>query len=162
MLEAAYILEHHIHADVTIVVVGAARSPRYQKVLNQLTRQLSLSGVRLWGEVSDATLAELYGRAGAFVTVSEHEGLCVPPLEAMAFGVPVLARRYDAVPETVGDAALLLDPGSGPVEVAEGIVEMMENRPLVETLISRGHERTEQFDQYQTDLKFLGVIETVV
>ncbi len=62
LLEAAYILEHHIHADVTIVVVGAARSPRYQKVLNQLTRQLSLSGVRLWGEVSDATLAELYGR----------------------------------------------------------------------------------------------------
>ncbi len=86
----------------------------------------------------------------------------MPPLEAMAFGVPVLARRYDAVPETVGDAALLLDPGSGPVEVAEGIVEMMENRPLVETLISRGDERTEQFDQYQTDLKFLGVIETVV
>ena len=58
--------------------------------------------VHVVGLVDDAQLAAMFRRAAAFVTVSEHEGFCVPLLEAMAFDVPVVARACAAIPETVG------------------------------------------------------------
>ena len=57
-----------------------------------------------------------YRAADVFVSLSEHEGFCVPLVEAMHFGVPTVAFASTAVPETVGDATLLLadkDPLDG-------------------------------------------------
>src|SRR5205807_1862597 len=60
--------------------------------------------------VSEAELAAYYRRADAFVTLSEHEGFCVPLLEAMAFEKPILARACGAVPGTLEDAGLMIGP----------------------------------------------------
>jgi glycosyltransferase involved in cell wall biosynthesis len=162
LLQAAYVLEHHIRANTTLCVVGAPRTPSYLAALHILIRRLSLNRVRLLGSIADPVLAELLRTAGVFVTASEHEGFCIPPLEAMGFGVPVLARPYGAVPETLGDAALYLDRDSGPVELAEGIVELISDRGTAQTLIRRGHERVGHFSSEAADLGFLEVIESVV
>lgn len=61
--------------------------------------------------VSDAELAREYSRADVFVCMSEHEGFCVPLVEAMTFGIPVLANRAAAIPETCGSGARILDKG---------------------------------------------------
>ena len=65
--------------------------------------------VTLTGGVSPAELAAYYRAADVFVVCSEHEGFCVPLLEAMHHGVPIVAYAATAVPETLGDAGLLLD-----------------------------------------------------
>lgn len=67
-------------------------------------------GVRALGHVDDAVLPGLYAGAQAFVFPSHHEGFGLPCLEAMACGVPVVAANRGALPETCGDAALLVDP----------------------------------------------------
>jgi glycosyltransferase involved in cell wall biosynthesis len=66
--------------------------------------------VRLPGRVSDGQLRALYDGAAGFVFPSLYEGFGIPPLEAMACGVPVLAARGTALPEVLGDAALWFDP----------------------------------------------------
>ena len=64
--------------------------------------------MRITGEVSDAALAAYFAAADVYLSLSVHEGFGVPLVEAMAAGVPVVARGVGAVAETVGDAALLL------------------------------------------------------
>ena len=84
---------------------------------------LALAGPRGWGEelpetpgvvpigwIGDETLPGLLAAAELFCYVSLYEGFGLPPLEAMAAGTPVVAGRYSAAPEVLGDAAALVDP----------------------------------------------------
>ena len=66
--------------------------------------------VRFFGFVPHRTLAALYRLASVFAFPSLYEGFGLPPLEAMACGIPVLTSRLSSLPEVVGDAAVLVDP----------------------------------------------------
>jgi glycosyltransferase involved in cell wall biosynthesis len=74
-------------------------------------RGAATDGVRELGAVPDAMLPGLYAGALALALPSRYEGFGLPALEAMAAGTPVVAARAGALPETVGEAALLVDPG---------------------------------------------------
>jgi glycosyltransferase involved in cell wall biosynthesis len=67
---------------------------------------------RFWftGAVPDEDLAAFYRWADAYVSLSEHEGFCVPLVEAMAADVPIVAYAAGAVPETLGGAGILFAP----------------------------------------------------
>ena len=78
-------------------------------------------GPRALGHVPDAHLPGLYAGASAFVLPSWHEGFGLTCLEAMACGVPVVAARAGALPETCGDAARYADPGD-PEEIATQVL----------------------------------------
>jgi glycosyltransferase involved in cell wall biosynthesis len=67
---------------------------------------------RFWfvGNVPDPELAAYYRHAHAYVSMSEHEGFCVPLVEAMTMDVPVLAYAAGAVPETLGGAGVMFSP----------------------------------------------------
>src|SRR5207237_2808858 len=65
---------------------------------------------RFAGYASDADLPDLYAAASVFAYPSLYEGFGIPPLEAMACGTPVVASTGGALPELLGDAALLVDP----------------------------------------------------
>src|SRR5205823_6135713 len=62
--------------------------------------------LHLLGHVPAAQLRDAYGAADAFVMPSRHEGFCIPVMEALAAGMPVIAARAGALPETVGGAGL--------------------------------------------------------
>src|SRR3954447_19947021 len=86
----------------------------------------ALAGVRALGYVDDALLPGFYAGALCFVLPSFHEGFGLPCVEAMAAGTPVVAARAGALPETCGDAAVLVDPRS-PGDVAEGVLSVLRS-----------------------------------
>ncbi|MEO9137029.1 MAG: glycosyltransferase family 1 protein, partial [Casimicrobiaceae bacterium] len=92
-----------------LVIAGAKgwRAGDLEKALRALVE----SGlIRFLGYVSDDDLPILYAGAAAFVFASMYEGFGLPPLEAMASGIPVLVADRTSLPEVTGDAALKLDP----------------------------------------------------
>ena len=102
-------------------LVGGSSSFAYLKALRGFIAELGLAdAVRITGDVSDAALAAYFAAADVYLSLSAHEGFGVPLVEAMAAGVPVVARRVGAVAETVGDAALVL-AGTDPSYVAAAV-----------------------------------------
>ena len=101
--------------------------------------------VRGLGEVPDAELPGLYAGAVAFVLPSLYEGFGLPCLEAMACGVPVVASDRGALPETCGDAALLVDP-TDQGAIADAVETAIGNAELRE----RGLRRAAQFSWQRT------------
>ena len=107
--------------DARLTLVGGATSPSYRHALDRLVHELGVAGnVDVVGSVSSGQLLAHWAVADVFVCLSEHEGFCVPVLEAMELGVPVVAYAATAVPETVGDAGLLLDD-KDPLTVAMAV-----------------------------------------
>ena len=86
--------------------------PRYYAQIRALIAEFDMLPERFWftGPVPDDDLAAFYRWADAYVSLSEHEGFCVPLVEAMAADVPVVAYAAGAVPETLGGAGLLFEP----------------------------------------------------
>ncbi len=100
--------------------------------------------VRFFGFVPDQTLAILYRLASVFVFPSLYEGFGLPPLEAMASGTPVVTSNVSALPEVVGEAAVLVDPHDSHA-IAEGIAHVLFDPQLRTTLRQRGLERAATF-----------------
>lgn len=102
-----------------LVIVGSDRScPRYFTMLRMYAAELNLPNVCLETFVAAECLGTYYQLAQVFVTASEHEGYCLPVVEAMARGVPVLAKRTGGVPEAMGGAGVLYE-GLSARELAE-------------------------------------------
>lgn len=114
--------------------------------LAEEVRKVGLTGeVLLPGYIPDEELPLLYAGADLFVYPSWWEGFGLPPLEAMALGVPVITYRCSSLPEVVGDAAVLIDPPFAADALADAMVRVLEQEPLRVDLIARGARRAGMF-----------------
>jgi len=100
--------------------------------------------VELPGKVSDAQLAAYHRSARVFVCLSRHEGLCLPPLTAMAHGVPVVAAAEAALPDTLGGGALLVHRDDPP-RLAELIHLLARDEALRARLADAGRRHLARF-----------------
>lgn len=101
------------------------------------------------GDIVSADLPALYSGASLFVFPSLYEGFGLPPLEAMACGVPVICSNRASLPEIVGDAALTFDPED--VEaIASAMRRVLDNASLRDNLRQRGLARAAQFSWERT------------
>ncbi|MEZ5143871.1 MAG: glycosyltransferase family 1 protein [Acidimicrobiales bacterium] len=96
------------------------------------------------GFVDAPTRASLLQGAAAFAYPSVYEGFGLPPLEAMAAGVPVVATAAGAVPEVVGDAARLVPVGD-PSALAGALAEVLADEAVADRLRRTGHDRVSRF-----------------
>jgi glycosyltransferase involved in cell wall biosynthesis len=104
---ATYV-RHHAGAEWLVVAGGGGW---LSGDLAQIAAELGIAErVKFLGYVQEADLRVLYSAAKLFVYPSIYEGFGLPPLEAMACGAPVITSNTSALPEVVGDAALLIDP----------------------------------------------------
>jgi GT2 family glycosyltransferase/glycosyltransferase involved in cell wall biosynthesis len=100
--------------------------------------------MRALGYVEEAHLPGLYAGALALAMPSLYEGFGLPVLEAMASGVPVVAANRTALPETCGDAALLVDPSDSEA-LADALRRAATDEALRDTLVSKGLARAAEF-----------------
>lgn len=144
VLAAVAVLQQEFLPEARVAIVGVDRFPKYSAALRAMARTTGLREPQFMGRVTDAELSALYLRARAFLTLSEHEGFCVPVVEAMATGVPVVASRRAAIPSTVGDAGVLIDEPDDPVLVAGVLDRVLTDGRLRHVLLGRGMSRAKQ------------------
>lgn len=143
----------------TLDLVGTPASDRYKHAVEAFVTLAGLDdAVSLPGSVSDGALAAHFATADVFVCLSEHEGFCIPLLEAMHHGVPVVAYAAGAVPETLGGAGLVLDT-KDPVTVAAAVHRVVSDSALREDLVARGRRRLGDFALERTRARFRTVME---
>ncbi|MGH2458710.1 MAG: glycosyltransferase family 4 protein [Chloroflexota bacterium] len=117
--------------------------------------------VRLLGQVGDDEVRALQARADVFVFPSLYEGFGLPPLEAMACGAPVVCSAASSLPEVVGDAGLLFDPGSEDALVG-ALGSLVDDVELRRHLGRKGRERATGFTWEKTVASTVSVWDEVV
>jgi glycosyltransferase involved in cell wall biosynthesis len=101
--------------------------------------------VRRLGYVPDARREQLYREASMVVVPSLDEGFGMTALEAMTAGVPVVAANRGALPEVVGDAGTLVDPGD-PEALARAMERLLDDAAFVDRTVALGLERARRFN----------------
>lgn len=139
--------------DARLVLVGTPQSPEYGEALVRLADELAPGAVLFETGITPERLWEHYRSAHVFLCLSEHEGFCIPLLEAFHFGVPVVARDAAAVGEVVSDAGVLLDADDGTSTIAELLRIVVNDPELRAELRARGERRLALFDFGRTAAK---------
>ncbi|MDP9325312.1 MAG: glycosyltransferase, partial [Candidatus Dormibacteraeota bacterium] len=161
LLQAFHVLKTYRHHDAHLWMPGGTSLPRYSWALEQYRRELGLNDAHFAGVVSTGGLANMYRRADVLLCLSEHEGFCVPLVEAMAFDVPIVALNRTAVPETLGGAGLLLDEDT-PELVAEAVSNVITRPQLRDVLVERGRRRLHELRPQDAAEVFVDELERAI
>jgi glycosyltransferase involved in cell wall biosynthesis len=131
------------HPDVALVVVGGDGwgAERFAAAVEASPARARI--VRP-GYLDDRSLDTVLRRASVLAYPSRYEGFGFPPLQAMAAGVPVVATAAGAIPEVVGDGALLVEPGDGDGLAGE-LVRALDGGGAVDDLVARGRRWSDRF-----------------
>lgn len=143
-VDALHLLNVNHAPEARMVLAGVLTSPAWSSALVRHVESLKLSTARVMGAVSDAQLAALYRRADLLLVPSEHEGFCVPVVEAFSFDVPVVTRAFGAIPETAGGAALVLPCDAGPADMAEAMARVLRDEGVRAEMRRRGRARVQE------------------
>lgn len=158
----AFELFRRAHApEARLVLVGAPINARYGAAMRALADELSPGRVTIESGLAPERLAERWRSAHAFCCLSEHEGFCIPLLEAFHFGVPVIARAVGGVPEVAGDAALLLGDGDDERVAAELLALAVADRELRGELRARGARRVHAYAPEPTARRLRAALESL-
>jgi glycosyltransferase involved in cell wall biosynthesis len=124
-LEILQLLRTVHRLDIGLVIAGPIRQPAYEFAVQTLRDKLQDSHLLMTNAVTDEQLATLYRACLCYIGTSEHEGLSVPPLEAMANSAPVVVLGAGAVPETVKTGGIVLPIDTGVIEFSEVVAEVI-------------------------------------
>lgn len=149
------------HADSPPhLVIAGHYDPRYPQAQDLVRERNLTSSVSFVPNVAEADVPALYSGAELFVFPSSYEGFGLPPLEAMASGVPVLCARASSLPEVVGNAALLFDSYRVD-ELAAGLGRLLNDAALRSQLRQQGLQQAQTFSWEQTARATLAVYTAV-
>jgi glycosyltransferase involved in cell wall biosynthesis len=135
--------DHDLH-----LVVAGGRGWGDTGIDEAIARSTHPDRIALLGRVDEQARADLLAGATALAYPSVYEGFGLPPLEAMAVGVPVLTTAVGAIPEVVGDAALVVSLDDD--ALAGGLERLTSDDTLRTTLIERGRDRAKRYSWDRT------------
>ncbi len=127
-----------------LLLVGGGMDMAYGLGLREMVTELGVPGVHFAGHVSDAQLMSYYQVGHLYLCQSQHEGFCVPLVESMHFGMPIVACASTGVPGTLGDGGVLLQ-GKDHVRTAEVCARILGDDSLRQELGRRARARLEHF-----------------
>ena len=129
------------NADATLYIIGKPATDSYVNALHRYVAELGLADAVLFaGHASDATVASAYASADVLVVTSEHEGFCVPVVEAMSAGLPVVAFDQGAVPEVLGGSGVLVSD-KDPYALAAAITALLTDTSRLDTVVEAERRR---------------------
>lgn len=143
LIQAHKLLRQEYKVPHQLVIAGA-RGWLYHGIYAEVEKSGLEKDVRFLGYVLEEDLPALYRGAEVLAFPSHYEGFGLPPLEAMACGIPVVVSNKSSLPEVVGDAALMVSPED--VEgLAAAIYRILSDSALKEKLRQKGREQAKRF-----------------
>jgi glycosyltransferase involved in cell wall biosynthesis len=158
LVEALWFYRRWYDPEARLRLVGPSTTESYAEAVVAFAAELGLADAVERGEhLTQGELAAWYVDADLFVCLSDHEGFCIPLLEAMHFDLPIVAFAAGAVPETLGEAGVLLDT-KRPSVVAAAIDRLRTDTELASRLAAAGRGRLEAFAMSTTRARFVEVL----
>ncbi|MDI1297802.1 glycosyltransferase family 1 protein [Methylotenera sp.] len=149
------------YPKLELAIVGAIRDKGY---FNELQVQLKALGltkrVHYMGFMSESALINLYQNAALFITASRDEGFNIPPLEAMACGVPVVCSNIAVHLELFSNAAVFFNPNSAD-DLTDKIKSILDNTHTSQHLATQGHKKIAEFSWQRTAKNVAGALSLI-
>lgn len=158
VIRAFSVYKKYVNANSRLFIIGQhAQVPEYKAILDDLVKTLDVEDVHFTGSVPQEQLNAYYSVADVFLCMSEHEGFCIPLVECMSFGVPVLAFDSSAVTSTLNGTGILFDQ-KDLGRVAEMIHLVAEKGTWRDSIIKKQRTRLEDFRPDKVEKQFMGVL----
>jgi glycosyltransferase involved in cell wall biosynthesis len=155
-LARAYsMLPAHLQKEYRLVL-GGALGWYADSIMNEVRSINTHGSIIHLDYVEHRHMPALYTLASCLAFPSFYEGFGLPLVEAMACGAPILTSNISAIPDVVGDAALLVDPWDT-TGIARALEQILTDRRLQDTLRARGFERMKLFDWRRNTERTLSV-----
>lgn len=142
LLDAFSLIKDKIK-EYKLVIVGK-KGWLYQEIFEKVKKLKLEDRVIFKGYLQTQQLPSVYSNASLFIYPSFYEGFGFPPLEAMACGVPVITSNTSSLPEVCGDAGIMINP-ENPFEIAQKIIEVINDKKLKEEMIKKGFQQVKKF-----------------
>lgn len=155
VIRAFSFYKKYINSKSRAFIIGQNQQvPEYNSILQKLIGVLGVEDVHLTGGVSQSELNAYYSIADLFLCMSEHEGFCIPLIESMHFGVPVLAYESTAVTGTLERSGILFSKKDY-AQIAEMMDIIVRDHALKEKIVRRQKERLRRFQREHVEKEFL-------
>ncbi|GGF92295.1 glycosyltransferase family 4 protein [Paenibacillus abyssi] len=162
IIKTFYFYKKYFDKNARLFLVGSyTRMERYHWELKELARQLELTDVYITGHVPFNEILTYYKNADIFINMSEHEGFCVPLLEAMKFELPIISFKKSAVPETLGNGGLLVVEKDYK-SIAALIKVVIDDQELKNRLLENQKQRLSYFSKKNTSEIFISKIQEIL
>ena len=143
-LVEAYAMFVNEHSNAPYLVISGKKGWQYEEIFEKIHSYGIENQVIFTGYVEDSLVPLLISGALAFVFPSLYEGFGLPPLEAMACGIPVIVSNVASLPEVVGEAGIKISPDS-PEEIKDAMIQLVEIPDLRRKMSTMGIERSKKF-----------------
>jgi len=146
--------------DYKLVIAGN-KGWLYEEIFKEVAHSDLKKEILFLGVVKDEDLPLLYNCADIFVYPSLYEGFGLPPLEAMACGIPVITSNTSSLPEVIGDAGIMVDP-TNINSLCESMYILLKDKELWNRMRNMGLERSKLFSWDKTAKKILTVYDDIL
>ena len=158
LVKALVAYRRSVDPSARLRLVGGSSSERYLDAVRTFAHSAGVGdSVDFAGSVSSGELSAYYRSADVFVSASEHEGFCVPLLEAMHHCVPIVAFAAAAIPETLGEAGVLVS-SKAPADLAAAVGVVVHDDGHRRRLVAAGTRRLADFSLERTRARLLDVL----
>ena len=161
LIKTFYYYKKYYDKEARLFIVGTAPIPIYEMQLKQYVEKLGLSDVYFTGHVKFNQILAYYRIADIYLCMSEHEGFCIPLVEAMYFKIPIIAYDSSAVGETLGGAGILLKEKNC-LLMAGAADRIRRDDKLRQVLIEGEQERLKQFMPERIEYAMMQYIRSVI
>lgn len=144
-----------------LVLIGGSFSPLYEERLRALKHKLGPDSIVLKGAVSQGVLNAYYRKAALFLCLSDHEGYCVPLVECMYLGLPVVAYRHPGVEWTLGGSGVLLDR-KDPETVAAAMEHVLTDAAFRKQVVDGQKKRLEELSPTRVKARLAEILDRVL
>ena len=162
VIKSFYYYKKYVNQNSRLIFVGNENGfENYLDLLRGLVDELKLEDIIFTGHIKFEEILAYYKIADLFLCMSEHEGFCVPLVESMYFGVPILAYDSSAIGETLGASGVLVKEKNYFI-ISELMDRIITDKVLRDNIVEKQYERLKDFALEKSEKQFLEAIEKII